>query len=773
MQKPIMERVVPNAGYIWGACRDSHALNVFYLFRKELSAEQTGTYTLYVSAQTRYRLHINGKYIYCGPPPSNEFVSICDVHEVTLEAGPNCVAAEVWKFLPGSEPYFILEMTDQSGKTILATGGDWPAYRAPMWRQDMQVDANCFPSLPQECYDSRKCPEGWKLPGFDDRTWPKASVVEHIPLVRRDIPFLPDIPTYAVRLERAEEALAIENRKRSHDLSLGASLQGKPLEHSTLEGAGNLLSETGETIFMSSTKHMDHDFALDGYYDPYVILDFGKVITGYAEFSVDGVRNGILDFGYAERLIDGHFVNMLEGIHGADRYIMKGGREYHRFFAWKSFRYLKLRVRDCFEPVTVHYVRAAMSTYPYEERGRFDSADERLNKVFDICRYTIRLCSHENLMDTPWREQGQYTADVSAVTLGGIYACFGNAEIVGKYLWQTAMSQMPSGLIAEKSHNWSGKWVVYDGSAWWANALWDHYMYTGDERWVVRFYPQVARVVYAVTDYLDKYGLLGPLPYRAFVDWAKIEGMAEAQWHVSGESSFLNAQFYGVAKKIIRMAELIGDYRMAKYLAEVRAGIGNSFHARLFDREKGVFADVNEAGRIRGVSEHSNMAPILWGLSKGGEADSIIDKLFVDKSLKFTMAEPFATAVTLRALDAAGRADVAYKIIRDRWGAWMADRGATSLNEEWGHCGSWRFGHYTGFMRSLSHAWGGAPAEFLIKNTIGLEIAEPGCGKIHLNPKDIGVDYTAVYPLPQGGATVRHIGGICTVTLPEGVKRVD
>ncbi|MCL2832951.1 MAG: family 78 glycoside hydrolase catalytic domain [Treponema sp.] len=769
----IMEHITLDAEFIWAGSGD-RTVNTFYLFRRKLRAEKPGTYTLSISGYTRYRLYINGEFISNGPPPSPEYISICDVHNVTLPAGFNCISVEVWYFREGASPFLILELKDSGGNVLLSTNETWKALRAPMWRQDTQADINCCPMLHQEFYDARVCPEGWKLTGFDDTLWPKAAVLEPIPLVRRDIPVIGTKPVYANRIELVEEAIGLENRRRSHDLSIVLSMQGKPLEYSTAGKTENLLNESGESIFMSSTNHMNHDFTLDGYYDPCVILDFGKVITGYAEFSLDGFCGGMLDIGYAERLIDGHFVNALEGLHGSDRYIMKGGPEQYRFFAWKAFRYLKLRFHDCFEPVTVHYVRAAAATYPYRKRGNFESSDQLLNKVFDICRYTLRLCSHEHIMDTPWREQGQYCIDVSAVSLGGIYACFGDTALTGKFLWQAAMVQLPSGLIKEATHNWNGAWrgTVFDCSIWWAGALWNHYEYTGDEQWIVRFYPQVSRIVYGVTEYLDKNGLIGPLPYRAFVDWAKIEGLGYGQDHVSGESTFLNALFYGTTAKILKMADLMGDTRMVSYLTDVRAGIKKTYNTQFFDNNKGVYTDLNLKGQKSGVSEHSNMAAILWGLCDSEEAANIINKMFINKSIKFTMAEPFAAAITLQALDKAGCTDIACQIIRDRWGAWMADRGATSLNEEWGHNGSWRSGQYLGFMRSFSHAWGAGPAEFLIKNIMGLEIAEPGCGKIRLNPRNIGEDYTAAYPLPQGDIIVRFRDGSYAVTLPDGVEEV-
>ena len=78
----------------------------------------------------------------------------------------------------------------------------------------------------------------------------------------------------------------------------------------------------------------------------------------------------------------------------------------------------------------------------------------------------------------------------------------------------------------------------------------------------------------------------------------------------------------------------------------------------------------------------------------------------------------------------------------------------------------WRI---SGFIRSQSHAWSAYPAEFLIRNLIGLEIIEPGCKKILLNVKDAGFDFNVVYPTPLGEVFVERKAGEVTYKLPDGM----
>lgn len=285
--------------------------------------------------------------------------------------------------------------------------------------------------------------------------------------------------------------------------------------------------------------------------------------------------------------------------------------------------------------MTVHLIKVLKSTYPYEERGSFRSGLEQLNRVFDICRYTLRLCSHEFIMDTPWREQNQWCGDSCAVTLGGIYACFGDTRLPGKFLHQAGMVQLPNGLIKFTTQSWDqGNWreATVDYSLWWADALWNHYEYTGEIGWIRRYWPHVCRLIQALTDQIDENGLLGDIPYKAFIDWAFIDGVDWMKDYVSGENAFLNAQLFGVAEKMIQMAQLMGDSYMESGLKRLRKGIRAAYHERLFDPEKGCYADTSfNRKRSEHISEHSNMAAILWGLSEGEEAREIAEMLFVKK----------------------------------------------------------------------------------------------------------------------------------------------
>ncbi len=765
------------AKWIWAD--DSYTNNCYYYFCKEFKLENLSQkYQLYITAETRYKLYINGKLVGQGPLLSQPFFKYYDIYNIDsyLFKGPNRVAVVVNYVgnVKDTRGGLLAELIDNEGETIVATDASWRVKRSSAWKSDTFFFHMNYVTPYQEVYDARQAPQGWEIAGFDDNEWEYAEILKGhasdcppsvLPwsyLVPRDIPFMYQFSILPVRIETVGESLELTNRVRGEDLSICLSAGGNPVKYATIEGENNLLSEDGVTIIQNSTLHFDRIF--DGIYNPYIILDFGRVITAHIELELEGTEGGIVDIGYAERLIDGHFNNAIEG-QFADRYVMIEGKQIFRSFTWKGFRYVKLLFHSCFKKVILHSVKAIVSTYPYEEKGVFSSNDEMLNKVFDICKYTLHLCSNEFIMDTPWREQGQWLGDVSAVTLGGIYACFGDTLLPAKFLRQSANTQLPTGLLTNVTNIVSLNWqhTLCDYSLWWIITLWNHYMYTGEEEWVHCYYPHVLKIIDKFVRYVDEYGLVSNIPYPIFIDWADVDKR--------GESAVLNALLYGTLDVVKKMAYLKQDTYTLELVKKWRKAIEASFILRFYDQTRQCFVDANIDGALSSkVSEHTNAAAILWGLSNNSITSKIIANFYENKSINYTEAQPFFTAVVLQALEEANRFDLSLEIIKERWGERMVNRGATSTYEEWGINGSWRTGQYNGFLRSLSHAWSAYPAEFLIKKLISLEILEPGFRRVRLQPKRVSFDYSVEYPTPLGMIKVLKQGDFIDVVVPNGIE---
>ncbi|MCX7804074.1 MAG: family 78 glycoside hydrolase catalytic domain [Planctomycetota bacterium] len=768
------------ARWIW-APGGSGEKNSYWYFRIEFPSGLDAR-RIFITADTRYELFLDGEFLSRGAPMSQPYFQYYDEYEIpgaNASIEKRCLAVLVNHIgtVPDTRGGLLVEVTDGNGNFLLGTDERWRVLRAEAWKTDTyRWNANVMAPY-QEHFDSRLVPDGWNRPGFDDSSWMRAIALrgrtsDHPPSVPPWTRLLPsDIPARlggsvrAARVVSVEECLNLAARPRPDDLSPGLSQAGCPLRYARAEGVENLLREgAGAAVFQCSTQHEDRIF--DGIYDPCVLLDFGRVVTGRPRIFVEGPSGAAIEIGYAERLIDGRFNNSIEGAQ-ADRCVLRGGAQVYRPFAWKAFRYLKIRIRDAREPVIVRRLEAELDEYPFEESGGFESGDGTLNGVFRISRDTLRLCSHDCLMDTPWREQAQWLGDVAAVTLPGILSCFGDLRLTGKFLRQAAANRHATGLLANISNTVDYDWQydIADYSLWWVMALWDFYIYSGDARYIHELYPIAAGIIAAHREYVNDDGFIEDMPYWVFIDWAAVDRR--------GECAALNAIFRGALAAFGKMAAMKGDWREERLAGLLGSRLDEAFQRRFYDPSRGCLADARVDGALsEKVSEHANMAAIRWGLVDPAAARDIARRLYEDGAIRFTEAQPFFSAVSLAALRRIGRTDLALDLIRRRWGQRMLARGATSTWEEWYMNGSWRSGEFRGFLRSHSHAWSAGPADFLIRGLAGIEILEPGCAKIAVSPFEAPFDYKVRFPTPRGTVSVAWEGGRARISVPPGIEAV-
>jgi hypothetical protein len=764
------------ARWIWCA-GDPRRQNAFARFVGEVEIADPAGCRIAITADSRYQLWVNGTPAGDGPPQSQSHHQYYDEREIgpLLRHGRNRIAVLVNHLgtIPDTRGGLLLELTDATGRPVGWSDQSWRAQACDAWRVDGYRSPGSHGYPFQEHCDLRRLERDWTEPGFDPSFWPTAEVVTgrdgttRVPgagpwshLVPRDIPFLEDVPLLPTRVEQVEEALWIDNRMRSNDLTIALSVCGRPLQRARAEGFDTLIAGRGPAT-VACAYPVDEDDP-ESAYDPCVVLDFGRVVVGTPEIEVEGADGAIVDAGYVERLTDGHFVNAIE-CQFADRWTLAGGRRTLSPFRWRAFRYLKLRFRRTAGPLTVHAVRARESRYPFAEVGSFACEDAALSGAFRISRETIRLCSNEALMDTPWREAAQWLGDVAAVTVPGIYACYGDTALAGKFYRQSAANAHPTGMLANISniadHHWPN--AIPDYSLWWIMGLWRHYLYTGEERWVRAHYAQALRLLYAHLPHIDEHGLVADMPFWVFIDWADTDRR--------GECAAYNALLRGACIDLASMARLIGDSGAAAIAERVAAGIADSFHRRFFDPKRNCYADANVDGQLSPkTSEHANFAAMRFGLCDGKLAEGIAERLLFQRSPKATRAQPFFSVVVLEGLRRIGRTDLALRVIRERWGRMVAV-GATSCFEEWSQDGTWRSGEFYGIYRTHSHAWSACPAEFLIAGLMGLEVLEPGCRRVRLSPWRGDIDWSARHPTPAGTITVSWKGGQLSVDAPPGV----
>lgn len=724
---------------------------------------------LLITAETRCQVWLNGHEVGRAPKPGQPWLQYYHRFAVNdfLHTGENVLAVLVYyqgykrdDVPAGLLVEFEAQSQNPAGQKLPASAadGNWRVTRCHAWSEKTEsFDMNFFYPY-QEHFDCRKFPEGWFEPDFDDAQWQgaiKAGEQRALRsangtwsrLVENPLPPMTDQPVWPVEV-MADECVYLPTRQRGPDLSISLSQAGQEPRHCRVDNLEILTHQEPEEPATLQGTHPLPGEVHDGMWDPCLTVDFGSVITAYPELTIEAPAGVMVQVGYAERLINGHFNNAIE-CWFADSFSLKEGRQILRPFTWKAFRYLRLRfIWHKGQPIKLHALRACVSTYPFQPRGNFTSPDEELSGIWGISRYTLRLCSNEFLMDTPFREAAQWLGDVASVTLGGIYSCFGDARLSREFYRQTAANQFCTGMISNIS-NMPSSWMngtIPDYSLEWLIFLWDFYLYTGDTQFLEEIYPQAQRLIHAHLPHLNDRGFIEDMPHWVLIDWAHTDRR--------GECTAYNALFYAALLSLSNIARQLEDPRMARHCDHLGEVIAANFQQHFFCEERGCFADARVDGQLSEMhSEHASLAAIRFGLADEHVTARILKRFYETPrekgKLPYTAeCEPFFTTFVLQALHQVGRMDLALRVIRDRWGRRMLDKGCTSVLEEWSDSGSWRQGDFIGLMRTHSHAWSAAPADFLIRNLMGLDILEPGCRKIRLDPARTEFAWTARFPLP-------------------------
>ncbi len=763
--------------WIWAepTCKE----NSYAYFKQVFSVQQTQGVLGYLSADTRYQLYLNGVQVQAGPIQSQPYCTYYD--EIDLSAylvqGDNVVVIVGYYggHLKGTRGGVLAEFVTAQGETIAQTDDSWYAMQAQAWNPNTfgQPYINRYAPY-QEDFNANKIPPDLMQASCSD-AWHKAvligkgyppTVAPWSLLVKRPIPFMQKTQQEIVDIPQVGESLFLLNRFRKEDLSISLSQAMVPLNRTRCEGVEAFVQAGSYRAAQPIVVQGYMDGAYGGQYQPAILLDFGQVITAHFDITIEGHQNQKIEIGYAERLVDGMFNNALE-CQFADVYTACEGKQRFTSFNWRGFRYVKLIFKDCAQPMNILSMGAVQSNYPFALRGAFHANDEQLNQVFDICEKTLRLCCNESIVDTPWREQSQWVGDVSAVTLGGLYACFGETALPAKYLAQSAKNQLQDGSMANMTNIYPDGMLqsMVDYNLWWIISVWEHYQYTGGEGLIHQLYPVICKMIQNLWNYLDEYGMLYRVPYVVFIDWANHDKR--------GEVAPLNAIFYGALAALGEMAKLKQDGYMAQRCDAIRQQIAQNYRARFYNESLGLFMDCNEDDTLSTVtSETSNMLPFYFGLCSAEELQTIAEKIYQTPPKGCIVANPFMCFYALLSLSKGGCEAQAIALLKERWYGWMVAKGARSTYEEWSENGSYRNGDFLPIFRSHSHAWSAGPAEYLIKTLAGVSIVSPGGAKVSVKPLRTNFDYAVEYPLANGSVKVQHKGGTITIQTTGAVEVV-
>ena len=392
--------------------------------------------------------------------------------------------------------------------------------------------------------------------------------------------------------------------------------------------------------------------------------------------------------------------------------------------------------------------QAAFASTWNDDAAAFKSSDETLNRIWELCRYSIKATTFAGVYVDGDRERIPYEADAYLNQLSH-YATDNDVQMArDTYDWLM------------KHPTWPTEWAFH--MIFMAHADW---MTTGDTAWLApRFDALKAKLL------LDRVGPEGLIVSNAaqvkrddIVDWP----VAERDGFVFKPVNTVVNAFY--LRSLTLMAEMARALKLDADAVdyETREKTGRAaFQAKLFDASRGIYRDGEGTDH---ASQHANFFPLAFGLVP----DQYREKLTSWIGDRGMACSVYAAQYLMEALfmnDADSKALELVLAPNNRSWKHMVESGTTITWEAWDQ-------KYKP-NQDWNHAWGAAPGNLLPRFVLGAQPLAPGWTRAVVRPSPGNLKSAeGKIPTPRGPIMVQwknEASFAFKLTLPEGMSaKVD
>jgi len=594
-----------------------------------------------------------------------------------------------------------LEIEEGGSTQEIATDAQWRTIDGPTRADSIYSGEN---------YDARLNPAGWKEPGFDDREWQQATVVNG--------------PAGKLEADKAESIRILD---RLQPVSI---TQPKP----------------GTWVF-----------------------DFGRIVSGWLQLSVSGSRGATLSLVQTEKLAPDGTVQVPGGLVDAqlqtDHYTMDGrsNEEWQPSFSYKGFRYVQVEGLNAAPGRGLLTALVARTASP--QRGTFSSSDDLLNKIQQAAVNSLANNMHGLQSDTPTYEKNGWTGDAQASSLAAILN-FNETGLWSKWLEDFVDAQSEKGEIPEivpstpyygyeKSPGWKAMWgptPAWDAATFILPS--ELYRQTGDRRILERMYrAQLALVNYTSTFInrgdrftydrnLGEYAAAaspglsmptlpkhedGSLPSRDETVDFLVEHMPVGLTGPVDATSV--AYFYMMVHELAKNELLLGKLDSAATHLKLAAEIRKAYNTRYWDGSQKIYRSLDEHGHERWFSQTQNILPVAFGMEPPGTAPDIVRALNQDIVYRryHLTCGVYGIRYLMKMLSDFGYTDTAYAVATETtepsWGWWVNNDLQTMLE-------GWSLS-----SRSWDHHYFAEISAWFYQSLAGIVPARPGYSVITILPR--------------------------------------
>lgn len=380
--------------------------------------------------------------------------------------------------------------------------------------------------------------------------------------------------------------------------------------------------------------------------------------------------------------------------------------------AWRSvmpFRWVEIEGLEPDFPFELIRRRAAFSNTWNDDASSFECSDETLNRIWDLCKYSIKATTFAGVYVDGDRERIPYEGDAYLNQLSH-YTTDDNVTMAARtYDWLMENDTWPT--------EWSPHMVFM------AHAQW---MHSGDVQWLKHRYETLKQKTLIHRSGDD--GLVrsaeADQKRHDIVDWPQKERDGFVFTEIN---TVVNAFHIRALEQMAEMAAAVGKPEdAAAFSARIKLAKA-AFQKTLFDESAGIYRDGIGTDHS---SIHANFFPLAFGLVPADKRAGILDWLEGKKM----QCSPYAAQYFMESLfnhSADGKAMQLILADGDRSWKHMVDSGTTITWEAWGM-------KYKP-NQDWNHAWGAAPANLLPRFVLGVQPAKPGWQLASIRPMTSGL----------------------------------
>ena len=407
------------------------------------------------------------------------------------------------------------------------------------------------------------------------------------------------------------------------------------------------------------------------------------------------------------------------------------------------FRYCEIEGYD--KPVNTSDAIRETVHYPFDESASFfESDNDVLNQVWDLCKYSIKATSFLGIYVDGDRERIPYEADaiINQLSHYGVDREYSMARRSCEYLYEYP--------------TWPTEWIL--------QALilaWNDYMYTGDSRSLKANYDILRnRTLMALRDknglisvttglqtpeflksirYHEKIRDIMDWPQPGIMGWRRGEGGETDGFVFAPFNTVTNAYHYRALMYMSEIADVLDMAEDASYYKNEAKTFLVRFNKVFLDSKKGFYVD---GDTTKHSSLHANMFPLAFGMVPQDKQGKVIDFIHSRGMACSVYGAQFLMDALYEASDSGYALSMMTKTDERSWYN-MIRAGSTITMEAWDN-------KYKP-NQDWNHAWGAAPANVIPRKLMGVEPLTPGFDIVTIKPQIASLTSTkAIIPTIKG-----------------------